>query len=85
MEYRVLGTQASSILKSLRKQKGLTQQQLGERVGVSQRIIARIEANPGSVRFDRILQVISELGVELIIREQETEKVKSDTVDGDAW
>jgi len=83
MEYRVLATQVSVILKSLRKQKGLTQQQLGERVGVSQRIIARIEANPSNVRFDRILQVIAGLDAELLIRVKEDDA--NQQVDDESW
>jgi len=83
MEYRILASQASVILKSLRKQKGLTQQQLGERVGVSQRIIARIEANPSNVRFDRVLQVIAELDAELFIRVKENDPQQHS--DDESW
>jgi len=78
MEYRLLGAQAPSILKSLRKQKGLTQKQLGEKIGTSQRVVARIEANPASVRFERILQILAVLDADVIIRERDNKAVLSE-------
>jgi HTH-type transcriptional regulator / antitoxin HipB len=52
-------------LRSLRKQHGLTQAQLGALAGVSQARIAEIEAKPGLVNFDQMLQLLSLLGAGL--------------------
>jgi HTH-type transcriptional regulator/antitoxin HipB len=52
-------------LRALRKRRGLTQAQLGSMVGVSQARIAEIEANPGLVNFDQILQLLATLGATL--------------------
>jgi HTH-type transcriptional regulator/antitoxin HipB len=49
-------------LRALRKQQGLTQAQLGAQLGVSQARIAEIEANPGLVSFEQILQLLAHLG-----------------------
>jgi HTH-type transcriptional regulator/antitoxin HipB len=49
-------------LRALRKKQGLTQAQLGALLGVSQSRIAEIEANPGAVTFDKLVQLLSALG-----------------------
>ncbi|RJG02875.1 helix-turn-helix domain-containing protein [Noviherbaspirillum sedimenti] len=56
-------------LRALRKMRGLTQTQLGEQVGVSQARIAEIEANPGVVNFEQMLQLFSTLGVTVSLQE----------------
>jgi HTH-type transcriptional regulator/antitoxin HipB len=61
--------QLRSHLRALRKKLGLTQAQLGELVGVSQARIAEIEANPGVVNFEQMLQLLSALGVTLSLQE----------------
>jgi transcriptional regulator with XRE-family HTH domain len=52
-------------LRALRKKRGLTQAQLGVLVGVSQVRIAEIEANPGLVSFDQLIQLLSVLDVSI--------------------
>ncbi len=59
-------------LRALRQQAGLTQAQLGSRIGVSQARIAEIEANPGLVNLDQILQVLSALDASLLIQDKAT-------------
>jgi len=56
-------------LQALRKRRGLTQAQLGEAIGVSQARIVEIEANPGLVNLQQIMQVLQALGAGLVIRE----------------
>ena len=56
-------------LRALRKKHGLTQAQLGALVGVSQARIAEIEANPGLVNLDQMLQLLATLGVTLALEE----------------
>lgn len=55
-------------LRALRKQRGLTQAQLGALVGVSQARIAEIEANPGLVNFEQLMKLLSVLGVSLTLQ-----------------
>lgn len=56
-------------LRALRKSRHLTQAQLGDLVGVSQARIAEIEANPGLVRFEQLMQLLSALDVTLSLSE----------------
>lgn len=86
MEYRIAtAMQVSALLKSLRKQQALTQKELGERLGVSQRMVALIEAKPEKARFERILQILSELGADLIVRERNEKPVKNHSGDEESW
>jgi HTH-type transcriptional regulator / antitoxin HipB len=57
------------ILRAMRKARGLTQEALGERLGVSQKRIARIESAPEVTRFDQISQIVTALGYRLVIEE----------------
>ena len=54
-------------LRSLRKKQGITQAQLGARIGVSQARIAEIEANPGLVSVDQMLQILSALDTTIFL------------------
>jgi HTH-type transcriptional regulator / antitoxin HipB len=56
-------------LRSLRNKRGLTQAQAGALIGVSQSRIAEIEAEPGLVNFEQMLQLLSAMGVTLHLRE----------------
>jgi HTH-type transcriptional regulator/antitoxin HipB len=56
-------------LQALRRRHALTQAQLGEALGVTQARIVEIEANPGVVNLQQIMQVLNALGAELVIRE----------------
>jgi HTH-type transcriptional regulator/antitoxin HipB len=57
-------------LRALRKRHGLTQAQLGARIGVSQARIAEIEANPGLVNFEQLMKLLSVLGASLSLQEE---------------
>lgn len=61
--------QLRTLLRSLRLARGLTQTQLGERLGVSQKRIARIEAAPEVTSFDQIARIVTALGYRLQITE----------------
>ncbi|HKX43446.1 MAG TPA: helix-turn-helix domain-containing protein [Burkholderiaceae bacterium] len=56
-------------LRALRKQQGLTQAQLGQRLGIGQVRIAEIEAKPGLVSVDQLIKLLSALGATLILRD----------------
>ena len=68
-EFPIQTTQQLSIhLRSLRKRLGLTQAQLGTRLGVEQARIGKIERNPGSISVEQLLQLLTVLESELLIR-----------------
>ena len=60
-------------LRSLRKRRRLTQAQLGALIGVTQARVVEIEANPGSVGLQQIMQVLSALGAGLVIRDAQAD------------
>jgi HTH-type transcriptional regulator/antitoxin HipB len=70
MDYPLkLAEQLRPHIRSLRKKRGMTQTQLGEAIGVTQARVVEIEANPGVVSVQQILQVLQALGAGLVIRE----------------
>ena len=70
MDYAIrLTDQLKAHLRALRKQRGLTQAQLGQQLGIGQARIAEIEARPGLVSVDQLVQVLSALGATLVLRE----------------
>ena len=58
-------------LACLKKTKKLTQAQLGALLGVSQSRIAEIEANPGAITLDKLLQLLSALGASMSLQDME--------------
>jgi len=85
MEYKIaMATQLSDILKSKRKSAGLTQEKMGKKLGVSQRVYARNEAHPEKVNFERIVHILAELDMDLLVRERNTGNSDTET-DTESW
>jgi len=85
MTYKIsTATQLSDILKSKRKSLGLTQEKLGKKLGVSQRVYARNEVHPEKVNFERIVAILAELDMDLIVRERNTDH-NDTTSDTESW
>lgn len=86
MEYKIaIAQQLSSLLKNMRKQSGLTQKDMGQKLGISQRVFARNEAHPENVHFERILQTLSELDADLIVRKRNSKAVNDHLPDVESW
>lgn len=66
--------QLRTILRALRRSRQLTQAQLGERLNVGQKRIARIEAAPELTSFDQIARMVSAMGGRLVIEELPNQK-----------
>ena len=60
--------QLSQHLKALRKRRGLTQAQLGARLGVKQARYAAIESHPETVSTMQLLDVLAALGADVLLR-----------------
>lgn len=56
-------------IRSLRRQRGLTQARLGALIGVTQARVVEIEADPGVVSLQQIMQVLQALGADLAVRD----------------
>lgn len=70
MDYPILTPlQLSTHLRSLRKARGLSQADLGTRLGVGQTRIARIEGNPTAVSVEQLLELLGALGVWIVLRD----------------
>ena len=70
MDYPLKTTeQLRQQLRSLRKKRNLTQARLGLLIGVTQARVVEIEANPGSVSLQQIMQVMGALGAGFVIRD----------------
>ena len=86
MEYKIaIAKQLSDILKSKRKSLGLTQTDMGQKLGISQRVFARNETAPEKVHFERILQICSELDMDLVLRERTKDAPKTGSTDVESW
>ena len=64
-------------LRSLRRQRGLTQAQLGHKLGIGQVRVAEIEKNPGLVSLDQILRLLSVLGATLVLRDGQVDSLRA--------
>jgi len=85
MDYRIaIANQLSKLLKSFRKQSGMTQRELGQKLGISQRSVAQFEAHPEKARFERVLLVLSALDVDLVLRERKPPQ-SNEGSSGDVW
>ena len=65
--------QLRTVLRALRDSRGVSQAELGSRIGVSQRRIATIEAAPGRASFDQLSRIVAALGGRLVIDDASTE------------
>lgn len=72
MNYPVdTAAQLKAVLRALRKDRQFSQADLGQRIGVNQKRVARIEAAPGVTSFDQIARVVSALGARIVIQQSD--------------
>lgn len=55
------------MLIAFRKENGLTQKEISQRLGVTQQAYARLESNPTSASFERLFRIFCVLGVGLTL------------------
>lgn len=60
--------QLGQILKGVRKDLGLTQEQLGHKVGFHQKEISKMENGMSRTTVDRLFRLLSALEFELVVR-----------------
>lgn len=76
--------QLPALLQGFRKQAGLTQTATAMRLGITQQTLSALERNADKVSADRLLQLLSLLGVELVLRQGETTP-PPDMPSGPSW
>lgn len=55
------------MIKTARKKRNLTQEQLGELVGVKKAQISRLENSAGNVTFETVMRILNALGAKLTL------------------
>ncbi len=76
--------QLPALLKGFRKKAGLTQAAAAMRLGVTQQTLSAMERNADKVSAERLLHLLSMLGVELVLR-QGSESSASEPSSGPRW
>lgn len=61
----------TELLQAFRKQAGLRQAEVAVRLGVTQQTISALERNADKVSADRLLQLLSILGVHMVFHKQD--------------
>ena len=64
--------QLRAVLRALRRNRGLTQEQAGKLLGVNQKRLAAIEKVPAVTSFDQISRLVTALGGRLAVEIAET-------------
>jgi len=62
--------QLGSVLRSCRNQRGLTQREMGAKVGLKQSTVSNMEANVARTHVESLYKALSSLGLELVIRDR---------------
>ena len=62
--------QLGAVLQGCRKNHQLTQAQVGERVGLLQKEISKLEMNPASASLARVFKLLAALDLEIVVRER---------------
>lgn len=85
MSYPIMTlSQLPLILKGFRKEHGLTQAAMAEKLGITQQSYAYFEANPATATLDRLFMVLRLLGVEISLHQAvpATSRSRSSTATG---
>lgn len=75
-------------LKSLRKSRGLTQEDLGRRIRVSGARVSEIEKDPGALGLTQLLKLLHVLGARVVLDVDETKQDTASqrkTLSGGEW
>jgi HTH-type transcriptional regulator/antitoxin HipB len=70
--------QLGSILQGFRKDKLLTQAQVGERIGLLQKEVSKLELDSTNASLNRIFKLLAALELELVVRPRGTVHHASD-------
>jgi HTH-type transcriptional regulator/antitoxin HipB len=74
-----LPNQIGEILRGRRKARRLPQQELAEKLGISQAQFSKLEKDPSSLTLDRLLLLVKLLDLEVIVEPRESRRTPSRT------
>lgn len=77
--------QLGPFLKSMRAKRGLSQAELGAKIGLSQERISRIESHPETVNLDQILTVLMALEAVLTVEAKTNGATKTNNSPTSEW
>ena len=60
--------QLGSVLQGYRKERGLTQKEVGAKVGMTQKAVSKIELAPSQTGLSLIFKVLAALDLEIVLR-----------------
>jgi HTH-type transcriptional regulator/antitoxin HipB len=66
-----MASQLGVVLQGARKSLKLTQAQLGQRLGLSQRRVSELERAPGTLSVDQLMALCAQLGLQLTVQPRE--------------
>lgn len=64
-------TQLGHIIKARRRALGLTQKALATKLAITQNRMSQIEAAPGTLGFDRLVDLCNILGLDLVVQDRQ--------------
>lgn len=70
--------QLGAVLKGFRRERKLTQRAVGDRAGLAQNAVSRLEINPGPASFARITRILAALDLELVVRPRKASERSSE-------
>lgn len=76
--------QLPALIKGFRKEAGLTQGQLAQRLGITQQTLSTMERNADRVSVDRLLHLLGILGVEMVLQPRGHRTGPADSTAGEA-
>ncbi len=77
--------QLTAVLQAFRKESGMTQNDVAARMGLTQQKLSHLELNAPNVSADRLLRLLSVLGVELVLRRPAAASQTTDGSSGYPW
>ena len=66
-----MASQLGVVLQGARKSLKLTQAQLGDRLGLSQRRVSELERAPGTLSVDQLMALCAQLGLQMTVQPRE--------------
>ncbi len=64
----------ANILKEIRRDRSLSQLEVGRLVGVRQATISKLENSPGTTQLDTLFRVLSALGIDLYMKDKDSDQ-----------
>lgn len=63
-------SQLAPLLRALRRQRGMTQQDLASALGISRQAVTALEQRPEAATFERLMKVWAVLGLEVALQDK---------------